>query len=274
MLNPAHFEAIDYLVIGHLSNDQTPDGPRLGGTAAFSSLTALALGLRVGIVTIWGEEIPLTPLQAIPIAAEIAPQSTCFENIQNPIGRQQFIHHIAQPISWGNIPEAWRAAPIVHLGPIAKEVETSLVKYFPDSHIYITAQGWLRDWDEAGLVFRSQWPEASFILPQVDAAVISVEDVAGDEKRIEEMAEISQVLVVTEGANGARVYWGDELRHFPAPLVDEVDSTGAGDIFASAFFVQLHQTGNPWIAAEFANHLAALSVAHPGLDGILINFAM
>jgi len=268
MHNPAHFEAINYLVVGHLSYDQTPGGPRLGGTAAFSALTARTLGLRVGIVTVWDEELPLASLRTIPIAGEIAAQSTSFENIQTPIGRQQVIHHIAPSLGCEHIPEVWRAAPIVHLGPIAQEVDLSLVEYFPEAHICTTAQGWLRDWDEDGLVFRSDWPEASFVLSNVDATVISIEDVAGDEKRVEEMAEASQILVVTEGADGARVYWGDELRSFPAPQVDEVDSTGAGDIFAAAFFIQLYQTSNPWFAAQFANHLAALSVTHPGLDGI------
>ncbi len=44
-------EPVDYLVIGHLTEDLTPAGPRLGGTAAFSALTARALGLRVGVVS-------------------------------------------------------------------------------------------------------------------------------------------------------------------------------------------------------------------------------
>ena len=41
-------EPVDYLVIGHLSCDITPEGPRLGGTAAYAALTSHALGLRVG----------------------------------------------------------------------------------------------------------------------------------------------------------------------------------------------------------------------------------
>ena len=60
-------EPIDYLMIGHITRDETPDGPRLGGTATFSSLMAKALGLRVGIVTSWGADLPLGPLSEIPI---------------------------------------------------------------------------------------------------------------------------------------------------------------------------------------------------------------
>jgi sugar/nucleoside kinase (ribokinase family) len=48
----------------------------------------------------------------------------------------------------------------------------------------------------------------------------------------------------------------------------EVDPTGAGDIFAAAFFTRLHATRDPWEAGRFATHLAAFSVTRRGLEGI------
>ena len=69
-------EPIDYLVVGHLVRDLTPEGPRLGGTAAYSSLTAHALGLRVGVVTIWGSELSLDPLRPIRITSYPSETST------------------------------------------------------------------------------------------------------------------------------------------------------------------------------------------------------
>ena len=39
-------EPVDYLAVGHITIDQTPDGPRLGGSVAYAALTAQALGLR------------------------------------------------------------------------------------------------------------------------------------------------------------------------------------------------------------------------------------
>ena len=56
-------EPVDYLMIGHLTLDAANGGPSLGGTAAYSALTAQALGLRVGIVTAWGGEISLSASQ-------------------------------------------------------------------------------------------------------------------------------------------------------------------------------------------------------------------
>ena len=43
MSDLALLEPVDYLVIGHVAHDLTPEGPRLGGTAAYSALTAMAL---------------------------------------------------------------------------------------------------------------------------------------------------------------------------------------------------------------------------------------
>ena len=45
MLSLPSVEPVDYLVIGHVAHDLTPDGWRLGGTAAYSALTAQALGM-------------------------------------------------------------------------------------------------------------------------------------------------------------------------------------------------------------------------------------
>ena len=97
---------------------------------------------------------------------------------------------------------------------------------------------------------------------------MSVEDVLNDERRIEEMASAARILVVTEGAAGARVYWNGDVRRFRPPKVEEVDATGAGDIFAAAFFIRLYLTRDPWESARFANQIAAISVTRRGLDGI------
>ncbi len=261
-------EPIDYLVIGHLTCDITSNGLRMGGTAAYSALTAQALGLRVGVVTTWGGELPLDALHPIPVVAYPTERSTTFENIYEDGTRHQVLHHLAPVLDYHLIPEAWRQAAIVHLGPIAQEVEPGLVRRFPTALVGVTPQGWLRQWDKTGRISPSEWPEASFVLESASAAVLSVEDVAGDEQRIEEFHTACRVLAVTEAHQGARLYWNGDVRRFRPPLTQEVDATGAGDIFATAFFIRLYTTRDPWEAARFATQLAAISVTRPGLAGI------
>jgi sugar/nucleoside kinase (ribokinase family) len=261
-------EPVDYLVIGHVASDLTPEGPRLGGTAAYAALTARALGQRVGVLTAWGGEVPLARLDGIQVVSLPAPHSTTFENVYTPGGRQQFIHHAAPDLHYKDIPQAWLGSGILHVGPIAGEAKDLLGTEFPSSLVGLTPQGWLRSWDGDGRVHTGAWPEALQVLPKVDAAVISIEDVGGDEEQIEAMAEKCRVLAVTDGAAGARLYWNGDVRRFRALQVREVDPTGAGDIFAAAFFWRYAHTRDPWSAARFATHLASYSVTRRGLDGI------
>jgi sugar/nucleoside kinase (ribokinase family) len=268
MLKSTPLEPIDYLIVGHLTKDLTQQGARLGGTAAYASLTAHVLGVRVGVVTSWSEELPLGPLEALRINNFLSDTTTTFENIYTKKGRVQIVRDIAPGLDYYNIPEPWRTAPIVHLGPIAQEVEPGLIRYFPSALIGLTPQGWLRAWDKDGKVYPSEWPEAAFMLEQAGAVALSIEDVGGDESRIEELAASSRILVVTEAYQGSRVFWNGDVRRFRPPPVTEVDATGAGDIFAAAFFIRLHATRDPWEAARFATALSAISVTRPGLDGV------
>ncbi len=268
MFKPVLLQPVDYLVIGHITCDITPSGLDIGGTVTYAALTARALGLRVGIVTSYGGEVALSKFGDIPLINYPTELSTTFENIKTPQGRIQYIRHIAPAINLNLIPDPWLSTPIVHLGPIAQEVEPTLVRHFPTALIGITPQGWLRSWNAEGRVAPTEWPEATFVLQRVGAAVISLEDVAGDENRIEEMAASCRILAVTEGAQGTRLYWHGDVRRFRPPEVQDIDSTGAGDIFAAAFFSRLHTTRDPWEAARFATQLAAFSVTRPGLSGI------
>lgn len=261
-------EPVDYLVIGHVAHDLTPQGPRLGGTVAYSALAARALGVRVGVVTASGPETSLAALDGIPVVSLHSPQSTTFENIYTAQGRVQYLRARAERIGFRVVPEPWRRSPILHLGPIADEVVAVLPDGFSPSLLGLTPQGWMRQWDAESRVSAREWPDAGPALRRADAVVISREDVNGDDELIEHMAHQTRVLAVTESAAGSVLYWNGDRRRFRAPQVDEVDATGAGDIFAAGFFIRLLKTRDPWEAARFATLLASRSVTRTGLDGI------
>ncbi len=267
MLNAPGLEPVEYLIVGHLAYDLTPDGGRVGGTVAYAGLTARAFGLRVGVVTAWGGELPLEEtFKGIQLAGVESEHSTTFENVYTKQGRVQTIHHFADTLDLHMIPESWRRAPIVHLAPLVHEVSPQIIHYFSKSLLCLTPQGWLREWDAEGKVRPAEWPEANFVLPNIDAAVLSIEDVNGDQRRIDEMAAACNMLVVTYGAGGAGLYWNGEVHHSGAIKTDEVDPTGAGDIFAAAFFYRLYSGAGPEEAMRFANHVAGNSVTRRGLE--------
>jgi len=264
----ALLQPVDYLMIGHVTQDLTPQGPALGGTASYAALTARAFGLRVGMITSCRKDLSLETFDGISIVRKEAQQNSTFINQQTSTGRIQHIKGIAETLTLADIPPAWRSAPLVHLGPILHEISGEIAAAFPQAVLGVTPQGWLREWDEDGLISACRWTNADQILGHADAAVISIEDVHGDEDVINEFSSMLPVLVVTEGAAGARVYWNGDLRTFRPPEVQEVDPVGAGDIFAVSFFIRYQATRDPWESARFATLLAANSVTRLTLTGV------
>ena len=269
MLNLSPIEKIDYLVIGHFSKDLTAEGTHLGGTAAYSALTARALGLRVGIVSSFNaNDLDLNALGDIPLINIPSEETTTFENVLNGNKREQILHQQAAQIDFEQIPKVWRRSTIIHLAPVVQEMASQLPEGFSSAFLGLTPQGWLRDWGAEGKITQKKWSLAEPSLNQASAAVLSAEDVDNDEELIEEFSLASRVLAITEGNEGARLYWNNDTRRFPASQKKVVDTTGAGDIFAAAFFIRLHSTRDPWEAARFATCLASQSVTRCGLESI------
>ncbi len=259
----------NYLVIGHLTKDLYPGGYKIGGTVTFSALTARNLGHQARIVTCCSDDIDLSRLPGdVQIEAQRCESTTTFENIYHDGRRRQFLRARARSLTCADVPEAWQASRIVHFGPLDQEVDEKLIDCFPDALIGLTPQGWMRRWDEQGLVSPTVWSPSDALLARADAVILSEEDVGGDLALVESFARQVRVLVLTAGWQGSTVYAGGRVRAFPSPQVSEVDPTGAGDIFAAAFLSALAQTGNPWRAAQFANCVAAHSVERSGLDSI------
>jgi sugar/nucleoside kinase (ribokinase family) len=258
---------LDYLVIGHVTRDLTNGAFTIGGTVSYAARTARALGCRVGVVTSASPDLDLSQvLASVLVARSPAATTTTFKNIYTANGRRQVLHSVAETLLPEMVPTNWRAA-IVHLGPVARECNPSLVNAFGDSFVGLTPQGWMRRWDKAGRVSCCQWEETEELLARANAVVLSEEDVAGDETLVAQYAAQTRLLVLTRGPAGCTVYTAGQSRRFPAPAVHEVGPTGAGDIFATAFFVWLQRTGDPWLAARFANCIAARSVTRAGLSG-------
>lgn len=262
-------EHVDYLVIGHVAKDLKNGSFVLGGSAVYAAVTALRLGRRVGMVTACEPGIDLK--KALPgVLVSRAPSliSTVFKNIYRDGQREQHLYGRAADLQAKHVPAPWRTSRLVHLAPIAQELPPEIADTFAGSFIGLTVQGWLRGWDAAGKVYFKPWPEAAAVLPKLSAVVLSKEDVEGREDIVDYFAERAPVVAVTQGKRGAKVYWQGGWHHFPAFPTKEVDPTGAGDVFAAAFFHRLEQAGDPLAAAVFANCAASFSVEAPGMAGI------
>jgi len=263
----AEIPPVDYLILGHITRDITPNGSRLGGTAAFSALLAKRLGIEIGLVTSTGPGLNLNPLSGIPMVNVSAGQSTTFENRYILSGRRQIIHQLAEPLKYDHIPRPWRSARLVHLAPVAGEIHPCLIDRFPNSCLGFTLQGWLRHRDSSGSVHAKPLPASFSAAPPGSAAVLSREDIGAES--IDRLIPLFPHLVVTKGKAGADIYTGGKIIPVHTTPLEETDPTGAGDIFAAAFFIRLFLQGTPLLdAAQWATSLAAKSVRRAGIAGV------
>lgn len=259
--------SIDLLAIGHVTRDRLDDGFTTGGTVTYGAATARALGLVPAIVTSAGpdRQVPAPDTNTYVVASA---RSTAFRNDYGPNGRTQHVDGVAESLSPSDVPGKWNKARSVLLGPLVGEVSVEFARHFPNALVVASLQGWLRRWDSdpTGLVTPHRWPGLA-VLPYVDAAVVSAEDIVDDDQ-VAQWAELVPILVVTEGSHGARLHTEGCWHNVPAFAAQEVDPTGAGDVFAAALALMLLETGDAVAAATFASCVASFSVEAQGTSGL------
>ncbi len=268
MPEPSTRPGVEYLLIGHVTRDLTPEGSILGGTAAYAGLTAHALGWRVGVVSSASTKLDVSQLASLQLSLVPASEDTTFENIYVGGKRSQWLRGRAADLTFDDVPVGWRQPRVVHLAPLAQEIDPALAHAFPDAMVAVTPQGWLRRWDKSGRVHRSEWESMEAVLSRADATVLSLEDLHRDEALVTTLVERSRLLIVTEGPRGARLYHQRSIQHIPAYPAEEVDPTGAGDVFAAAFFTRFAETADALSSATFAARQASASVSGVGLAAL------
>jgi 1D-myo-inositol 3-kinase len=260
----------EYVIVGHVTRDVVPGGYVPGGTVTYAGLTARALGWRVAAVTSVSSDVALSDiLPDVELVVRPSLETTTFENVYREGHRQQWLRGVAARLDLELIPVAWRSAPIVHLAPLVDEIGAELAGQLRSCRFLgVTPQGWLRAWDETGFVRRRSWPEPDVVLRASDAVVLSLEDVQGDWATLQRLARKARLFVVTQGPRGCTVFDRSDRWQIPGFPAAEVDATGAGDVFAAAFFLAMLDEGNPIAAARYANCVASFSVEAVGPGGI------
>jgi sugar/nucleoside kinase (ribokinase family) len=245
-------------------------------------LTAYRLGSVTAIVTCAGAKLReelAAELSEIGLAARTSSETTTFANSYSQGFRTQYLLSRADELQVEDVPESWRNAPIVLLGPLAQELSPALVRLFPrrpGAIIAATPQGWLRRWDLDGRVWPTPWIAAEEILPLLDVIILSHDDLlpfangnrSDADAILNHWSKQVPILVATDGQHGATLFQNGNEEKFPAYPAIEADPTGAGDVFAAAFLVHFHRNNDPRKAMNFANCVASLSIEQEGIEGI------
>lgn len=272
--------APDYLVIGQIVCDIQADGTGvLGGTALYSALTAARLGARVGVLTrgrygerIDGVDVPsLAPYsEQLTIITQEAETPTFFVNEYVGSRRTQTVRRWAGAIDLRGLPPHWANAKVIHLGPVAREIDTHQVLSLQPGFLGITPQGWMREWpmEKGGRVHHVPLRLPPELLARTDTIVVSDEEIS-QARNVVEWVGARRIGVVTLGPNGCNLLYGGHRAELPGYPVKTVDLTGAGDVFAAAFFLRASDRNvSPVTAGRFANLVAALSLRGIGPDFI------
>ncbi len=279
----------DYLIVGHITADLLDDGSvTLGGTALYSGLAAAHMGASVAILTrgkygetIAGMAVPGLGEYAdrLQVVVQDADAPTTFTNHYHGSSRTQQIKHWAGPIDMRGLPPHWGNAKIVHLGPVADEIDPRRISGLTSGFLGVTPQGWMREWpkERGGRVNLVPLRLPVDLVNRIDSAIVSDEEIFNSREFIERVGE-RRMSVVTRGPEGATIYHSlprdvqaqpgykaYRTVDIPGVHVKVKSLTGAGDVFAAAFFMKASEKNSSALeAGRFANAVAALSLRELG----------
>jgi len=255
----------DLVVVGHITLDVTPSGTRPGGAAYYAAVTAHRLGLRVGLLTSFGEDFPADALPVgIALARAPAPQTTVFHLTESGQGRTLTLAARADDLESDDLPPGWDGAPLAMLCPVINEVDPALAEVLGAASLAVLPQGWMRRRAQGGLIVPQLWEDAPAVLAWAQLMVASEEDVAGFREDAVEWLQRVPLGALTAGRGGAELFVNGEPYHVAPDHAREVDETGAGDVFATALLIEYDRSGDPWEAAAVAACAGAASVEGPG----------
>jgi len=269
---PPHF-----LSLGFITHDKPFFKPfnKIGGASAYSAILARNFGFDSAIVTSVGRDFEdFGALKGIRLAYQMGESTTTFYNkpLEEGVGgggrRVQYVTSVAERIKEETIPEEWFNAEIVYICPVLNELEEGLIRKFEGSMVGVAPQGWMRSVGEGGRIEKKRWEKANEVLRAVDFVIMSDEDVF--EEDVVEYVERANIFVLTRGRKGAELYLnkGSYHEHIDAFEREEVDATGAGDVFGAAFLLRFNETKDAVESARFASCAASFVVEKVGVEGV------
>jgi sugar/nucleoside kinase (ribokinase family) len=254
------------LALGHVTRDRRGGAELLGGTVTYGALAARRLGWEAAILTSAGADFDAgRELPGVPVFVRPSPATTRFTAEYHPDGtRRQVVTARAEDIDLAPLPDAWRDPDVLLLGPVAGELFGVGATALEAGCVGAIAQGYVRAIDHDGVVAPCDWQRPGRDLLGVHVLFLSEHDLPDAEARARELLSCVPIVALTRGWRGLELLTRDGVHQVPSLPRAEVDPTGAGDVFAAAFLVRYHETGDPLEAAAFGACAASCVVEGVG----------
>ncbi len=101
-----------------------------------------------------------------------------------------------------------------------------------------------------------------------EAALLTGREVRSDDEATAAARQLQAAgcsrVIITRGEQGCCVLDGERVEHIPAPRVDAIDATAAGDVFNGVLATALSEGRSLFDGARWANVAAAISVTRRG----------
>jgi len=279
---------LDWVAIGHLIKEtikfpHKTIGPVLGSPAAYSSVAAAKLGVKTGITTKVGKDIPQDLLKSLLEAGvdttglKIEGEDTTINLLSYDASGNKTFRYLkkAPDILFNDIPRSYLAARIFYICPINYEVSLETI-----SHIRSLGKIMAMDlggWGGAASTAHPKGEKDYHILRKLIKYLHIVKASTEDCRYLFHSKDIpanevphlfvewgAKIGIVTLGKNGSIV--ADKKKEFRVPTFSDnvVDCTGAGDVYSAGFLAEYLKTKNMEKSALFASATASLVIEDSG----------
>ena len=255
-----------------------------GGTATYASLALRALGLDVALVGSTGrdhDDMLRAPLVTAGVdlrylgMTDRGPSSAyLLDYVGSPPIRSVRLQHRGPVLQPQDVPRLPFGTAFVHVGEVAGEILPQAIRLLAswarpmgiDLHA-------LRRFSEDGTVTLGSAAESGIDFGHFDTVKGSVEEIRAFDPAAPDLEASLRAITglgvrhvfATDGGCGALMMTTEGIVPIPAFPVEEVDATGAGDVFLAGFLFASHALGEaPRDAALFGAAMASFVVEGPG----------
>lgn len=263
------------LIAGAVTWDLFGSERRAGGAVSFAARAAAALRVRARILTIAGADADLSAFSGHDVHVIASEATLTFEHeVHGEQRRLQVRERPSRVLAATDIPRGWLDSSVVVLGPLlVDDLDVGSFAQVGFSRVGLIGQGLQRSLGADGAVEVERLPSFALqvaLSPRCSLFLSDEECSSWAPGVLAQVVERCERVVVTRGSAGAEVLRaGRPPMAVAARAARVVDTTGAGDVFSTAFFLGVTVLGlEDGAAGELASRLAASKVGVLGAGAL------